>query len=76
MAHDTHHAGGPHPELPPVQDEAADSPIWLPVTGLALLAVLAFFVLLRGAQGAGDAPAEGEVAAEAAEAPADAPAAD
>ena len=65
MAHDTHgaadhahHAGGDHPELPPVQDEAADTPMWLPVTGLALLTLLTLFVLYRAAQPAPEAPAE------------------
>lgn len=53
MAHDTHaaadahHAGEDHPELPPVQDEAADTPMWLPATGLALLALLTLLVLFR-----------------------------
>ncbi|WP_236603916.1 hypothetical protein [Sandaracinus amylolyticus] len=81
MAHDTHgaavdhahHAGGEHPELPPVQDEAADTPMWLPVTGLALLAVLTLFVLHRAAQPAVEPPAE--AAAAEADAPAEAEAA-
>ncbi|AKF08579.1 hypothetical protein [Sandaracinus amylolyticus] len=70
MAHDTHgaavdhahHAGGEHPELPPVQDEAADTPMWLPVTGLVLLALLTLFVLWRAAQPAPEAPVEAAVA--------------
>lgn len=49
MAHEMH-AEGPHPELPPVHDEAADSPNWLPVAGLALLAMLGLFVAYRAAQ--------------------------
>lgn len=73
MAHDTHgaegahHAEGPHPELPPVHDEAADSPNWLPVTGLALLAVLALFVLAGAYRGADETAAEPAPAGEAAE---------
>jgi len=74
MAHDTHastdHHDGeahPHPALPPVTDEAPDSPAWLPVTGLALLTLLVLFALYRGASGGDAADAVGaDEAAEAA----------
>lgn len=85
MAHDTHAATGhhdgeahPHPALPPVIDEAPDSPMWLPAAGLALLAILVLFAMFRAATG-GDAAdavgadevAEGEAAeGEAGDAPA------
>ena len=67
MAHDTHaatdHHDGeahPHPALPPVTDEAPDSPMWLPAAGLALLTILVLFAMFRAASG-GDAEAvEGE----------------
>jgi hypothetical protein len=39
----------PHPPMPAVHDEAADSPTWLPVTGLAILLVMVLFVMLRAA---------------------------
>lgn len=66
MAHDTHaatdHHDGeahPHPALPPVTDEAPDSPMWLPAAGLALLTILVLFALFRAASG-GDEAVEGE----------------
>lgn len=37
-----HHRPG---ELPPVRDEAADSPLWLPVVGLCFLVIGAFAVI-------------------------------
>ena len=62
----------PHPPMPAVHDEAADSPAWLPVTGLAMVLLMVLFVMLRSAM-APPAPAagtDGEVdAAPAAEAP-------
>jgi hypothetical protein len=63
---DAHHPAGEHPSLPPVHDEAADTPMWLPITGLALLAVLTLFVLLTATR-----PASDEVPAPAAAALAD-----
>lgn len=66
MAHDTH-AEGPHPELPPVHDEAADSPNWLPAVGLALLAMLGLFVGWRAAQRDAEVGAEPAAGFEAAE---------
>ena len=65
-AHGEHH--GPHPVLPPVHDEAADTPLWVPITGIALFVLLGFFVALRGAMGEGDG-AEADGSAPAAEAP-------
>jgi len=72
MAHDTHaaHADGhqaPHPPVPTVTDEAGDSPMWLPVTGLALMALLCLFALYRTANPSTSPAAE---AVEAAAAPA------
>lgn len=58
--HDSHghdeHGGEvhPHPPLPTITDEAADTPMWVPLAGLALFLVLALFVALRSAM----APAE------------------
>lgn len=83
MAHDTHaatdHHDGevhPHPPLPPVTDEAPDSPAWLPVSGLVLLAVLVLFGLYRNATSAETAEVVGadEAAAPAAEGEAPVPA--
>ena len=69
MAHDTHaatdHHDGeahPHPALPPVTDEAPDSPMWLPAAGLALLTILVLFAMFRAASNA-DEVVEGEAAA-------------
>lgn len=62
MAHDTHAAPAgdehahPHPALPPVHDEAPDTPMWLPVTGLALLGLLVLFSLFRAASASEAAP--------------------
>jgi hypothetical protein len=39
----------PHPPMPAVHDEAADSPNWLPVTGLAIVLVMVLFTMLRAA---------------------------
>jgi len=67
MAHDTHAAtdqhdgeAHPHPALPPVTDEAPDSPMWLPAAGLALLTILVLFAMFRAASNA-DEVVEGEV---------------
>lgn len=77
MAHDTHaatdHHDGevhPHPPLPPVTDEAPDSPAWLPVSGLVLLTILVLFGLYRNATGA-DTEVGGDEAAAAEAAPAE-----
>jgi MYXO-CTERM domain-containing protein len=93
MAHDphassSHDPGGAHvhPALPPVTDEAPDSPMWLPAAGLGLLALAILFVMIRAASGgdaadaasadeaAEEAPAAEAAPAEAAPAPAAAPA--
>lgn len=74
MAHDEHHTPG---EPPPVRDEAADSPLWLPAVGLTLLLLGAILLVWRTVDDGGPAfelteePAEGAEAAAAAE---DAPA--
>ncbi len=54
VAHDTHASAdtdGPleHPVLPPVHDEASDTPTWVPVLGLVLFALMAGVWLLRSA---------------------------
>ena len=41
--HETH----PHPPMPAVTDEAADTPTWVPLSGLALFVVLVLFVMVR-----------------------------
>jgi len=74
MAHDTHaaHADShhaPHPPVPTVTDEAGDSPMWLPVTGLALMALLCLFALYRTANPS-TSPAAEALDVEAAAAPA------
>jgi hypothetical protein len=65
MADDHHHAPG----LPEIHDEAADTPMWLPMLGLAIFAIVALFLITRAA--VEDASAELE--ATGVEAPADAP---
>lgn len=66
MADEHHHAPG----LPEIHDEAADTPMWLPMLGLAIFAIVALFLITRAA--IEDASAELDATAE--EAPADAPA--
>jgi hypothetical protein len=66
MADDHHHAPG----LPEIHDEAADTPMWLPMLGLAIFAIVALFLITRAA--IEDASAELDATAE--EAPAEAPA--
>ena len=39
------------PQLPEIVDEAGDSPMWLPVVGLALLAFIAIVFVVVQAQG-------------------------
>ncbi|MCB9592077.1 MAG: hypothetical protein H6719_05035 [Sandaracinaceae bacterium] len=64
MAHDEHHTPG---EPPPVRDDAADSPLWLPAVGLAVLLLGAIFLMWRGSANDGDLSIEEEApAAEAA----------
>lgn len=60
------HANTP-PQIPEVTDEAGDSPKWLPMLGVAVLAALVAWVVLShsGAEGDAEAPAaEGEAVAE------------
>ncbi len=66
MAHDEHHTPG---EPPPVRDEAADSPLWLPAVGLSLLVLGAILLVWRATEDGGPAfdVHEEEPAAEAAE---------
>ncbi|MBX3247201.1 MAG: hypothetical protein KF901_08475 [Myxococcales bacterium] len=40
-----HHAPG----LPEIHDEAADTPMWLPLLGLGLLIVASLFFIIRAA---------------------------
>ena len=52
------------PPLPVVHDEAGDTPVWLPLSGLACFVVLALFVLWRASHPsddvlADDVPADG-----------------
>jgi hypothetical protein len=42
------------PQLPEIVDEAGDSPMWLPVVGLALLAFIALLFVVIQAQGPDD----------------------
>lgn len=69
-AHDDHSGEAhPHPPLPTITDEAADTPMWVPVAGVAIFLVLALFVAVRSAMGGGvvsDERIDIEVAAEAA----------
>lgn len=66
---DAHHDEPDVPGLPEIQDEAADTPMWVPATGLALLAALVLMLVYHVAQGPEVEPlAEGEVAADLAEA--------
>jgi len=57
MAQDAHHTPG---EPPPIRDEAAESPLWLPAVGLTLLLLGAIFIVWRSAtaEEAEDAPVE------------------
>lgn len=49
-------------EPPPVRDEAADSPLWLPVLGLCFL-VFGAFALIWQSSNADDAPDAGDAVA-------------
>jgi hypothetical protein len=46
MAEADHHRPG---ELPEIRDEAADTPMWVPALGLALLMVAAVFIVWQSA---------------------------
>jgi hypothetical protein len=65
---DTHHGDPDVPGLPTIQDEAADTPTWVPATGLALLALMVLMLVYHVANGPSDADAggaaEGDVAAD------------
>ena len=39
----------PHPSMPAVHDEAADSPAWLPLSGLAIVILMVLYVMIRAA---------------------------
>jgi hypothetical protein len=65
---DQHHDEPDVPGLPQIQDEAADTPMWLPATGLGLLVLMVLMLVYHVAQGPETAAAEGDVAAEGAEA--------
>lgn len=45
MAEHHHHAPG----LPEIHDEAADTPMWLPLLGLTLFALVALLLIVRAA---------------------------
>ena len=55
MAQDEHHTPG---EPPPIRDEAADSPLWLPAVGLTLLLLGAVFFVWRSTATDEDVPVE------------------
>lgn len=67
---DQHSSHGP-PGLPPVHDEAADTPLWVPVVGLVLLVLLALGITLSAELGSGTSgsdaqePASGSATAQA-----------
>jgi hypothetical protein len=63
-SHDSHAAAGP---LPTVHDEAADTPVWLPVVGLVLFVLMLLWMLYRADQPeSAELPAEDATAEEAA----------
>ncbi len=39
----------PHPPMPAVHDEAADSPMWLPAAGLSIVVLMVLYAMLRAA---------------------------
>lgn len=70
-----HHHDGP-PTLPEVTDEAGNTPTWVPLTGLGLLALIAVLIVFRAQNGAEEpatdtAATEAPAAADTAEAPAE-----
>ena len=74
-AADEHVQAQPHPAIPTITDEAADTPMWVPIAGLSLFLLLALFVALRSAM-APEEPAPEATTDEAVEAAAEAPAAE
>jgi hypothetical protein len=62
----------PHPPMPAVTDEAADTPMWVPISGVVMFVLLLLFAMMRASMSApeaaeSDAPAaEGVVVAPAA----------
>lgn len=50
------------PHLPEVRDEAADTPSWVPLLGLALLAVVALWMVARAHTSETQPPAPAEAA--------------
>lgn len=54
MAEADHHRPG---ELPEIRDEAADTPMWVPAVGLALLIVAAVFIVWQSASARQEAEA-------------------
>ena len=65
---------GAHPPLPVVHDEAGDTPIWLPASGLGFFVLMALFVLWRASHPAEVPVDAGDGAAEAAAVVVEAPA--
>lgn len=63
---DANHDEPDVPGLPEIQDEAADTPMWVPALGLALLAAFVLSFVLRAAIAESDETVADE-AAEAAE---------
>lgn len=66
-----------HPPLPIVHDEAGDTPVWLPISGLCAFVVMALFVLWRASHPVDEiVPSDGATEPTVVvEAPAEAPAA-
>jgi hypothetical protein len=56
--------GTAHPPLPVVHDEAGDTPVWLPVSGVALFVVFALFALWRAGHPVEEVVEGGDVAVE------------
>lgn len=74
---DAHTSPQPPPGLPEIQDEAADTPMWVPVLGLGLFVLVALYLVISSAFAepeAQAAPAMEPPAAAAPAAPAAAPA--
>ena len=74
---DVHADPQPPPGLPEIQDEAADTPMWVPALGLALFVLAAVWLVVSAAfeDAAPEAEAGAEIAAPAEAAPAPEPAA-
>lgn len=60
----THHRPG---EPPPVRDEAADTPLWMPLLGLCLLVIGVLAVLWQASTGNDEAAGQAPEAAQAAD---------